>query len=182
MGWIYVGLAVLSAAALAFEVTLTRLFSVTQWYHFAFLAVSVALLGYGASGTVLSLVPRWVGLPTARRASAFAILFALSVLGAYLGLNHLPFDSYRIAWERSQLLYLMLYYLALTAPFFFSGLVTGMLLTAHAFVQMKPVGESMANRVGCTALSLSKQPVITSISAEAWMLRNRFCRWTTKAS
>ena len=132
MGWIYVGLAFLSAAALAFEVTLTRLFSVTQWYHFAFLAVSVALLGYGASGTVLSLVPRWVGLPTARRASAFAILFALSVLGAYLGLNHLPFDSYRIAWERSQLLYLLLYYLALTAPFFFSGLVTGMLLTAHA--------------------------------------------------
>ena len=131
MGWIYLGLALLSAAALAFEVTLTRLFSVTQWYHFAFLAVSVALLGYGASGTVLSLVPRWVKLPTIRRASAFAILFALSVLGAYLSLNHLPFDSYRIAWERSQLLYLLLYYLALTAPFFFSGLVTGMLLTAH---------------------------------------------------
>ena len=132
MGWIYLGLALLSAAALAFEVTLTRLFSVTQWYHFAFLAVSVALLGYGASGTALSLVPRWVKRPTARRAAAFATLFALSVLGAYLGLNHLPFDSYRIAWERSQLLYLLLYYLALTAPFFFSGLVTGMLLTAHA--------------------------------------------------
>ncbi|NIV36375.1 MAG: hypothetical protein GWN58_45115, partial [Anaerolineae bacterium] len=131
MGWIYLGVALLSAAALAFEVTLTRLFSVTQWYHFAFLAVSVALLGYGASGTALSLVPRWVKLPTARRASVFATLFALSVLGAYLGLNHLPFDSYRIAWERSQLLYLLLYYLALTAPFFFSGLVTGMLLAAH---------------------------------------------------
>ena len=132
MGWIYLGLALLSAAALAFEITLTRLFSVTQWYHFAFLAVSVALLGYGASGTALSLIPRWVRLPTERRSAAFAILFAASVLGAYLSLNHLPFDSYRIAWERSQLLYLLLYYLALTAPFFFSGLVTGMLLTAHA--------------------------------------------------
>lgn len=132
MGWIYLGLALLSAAALAFEITLTRLFSVTQWYHFAFLAVSVALLGYGASGTALSLVPRWARLPTARRASTLAGLFAASVVGAYLSLNHLPFDSYRIAWERSQLLYLLLYYLALTAPFFFSGLVTGMLLTAHA--------------------------------------------------
>ena len=132
MGRIYVGLALLSAAALAFEVTLTRLFSVTQWYHFAFLAVSVALLGYGASGTVLSLVPRWVEGPTARRASAFATLFALSVLVAYLGLNYLPFDSYRIAWEQSQLLYLLLYYLALTAPFLFCGLVTGLLLTARA--------------------------------------------------
>jgi hypothetical protein len=105
---------------------------VTQWYHFAFLAVSVALLGYGASGTALSLVPRWARLPIARRASTLAILFAASVLGAYLSLNHLPFDSYRIAWERRQLFYLLLYYLALTAPFFFSGLATGMLLTAHA--------------------------------------------------
>ena len=48
MGFTYLGLGLLSAAALAFEITLTRLFSVTQWYHFAFLAVSVALLGYDA--------------------------------------------------------------------------------------------------------------------------------------
>jgi hypothetical protein len=93
---------------MAFEITLTRLFSVTQWYHFAFLAISVALLGYGASGTALSLVPRWARPPTARRTMMLAILFALSVVGAYLSLNHLPFDSYRIAWERVQVLYLVL--------------------------------------------------------------------------
>jgi len=128
----YLGLALLSATAMAFEITLTRLFSVTQWYHFAFLAVSVALLGYGASGTALSLVPRWANPPTARRTATLSVLFAVSVVGAYLSLNHLPFDSYRIAWERVQLLYLVLYYLALTVPFFCGGLVTGLLLTAHA--------------------------------------------------
>jgi spermidine synthase len=128
----YLGLALLSATAMAFEITLTRLFSVTQWYHFAFLAVSVALLGYGASGTALSLVPRWANPPTARRTATLTVLFAVSVVGAYLSLNHLPFDSYRIAWERVQLLYLVLYYLALTVPFFCAGLVTGLLLTAHA--------------------------------------------------
>jgi hypothetical protein len=127
----YLGLALLSAATLAFEISLTRLFSVTQWYHFAFLAVSVALLGYGASGTALSLVTRWAKPPTARRASLLAILFAISVVGAYLSLNYLPFDSYRIAWERIQVLYLVLYYLALTVPFFCAGLVTGMLLAAY---------------------------------------------------
>ena len=131
MAAIYIALALLSAAALAFEITLTRLFSVTQWYHFAFLAVSVALLGYGASGTMLSLVPRWARPPAARRASSLSILFASCVLFAYLSLNHLPFDSYRIAWERIQLLYLALYYLALSLPFFCAGLVTGLLLAAH---------------------------------------------------
>jgi spermidine synthase len=128
----YLGLALLSAAALAFEITLTRLFSVTEWYHFAFLAVSVALLGYGASGTALSLVPRWGRPPTARRTSALAALFAAGMILATLSLNHLPFDSYRIAWERVQVLYLVLYYLSLTVPFFCAGLVTGLLLTAYA--------------------------------------------------
>jgi hypothetical protein len=132
MGVTYLGLALLSAAALAFEITLTRLFSVTQWYHFAFLAISVALLGYGASGTALSLVPRWARTPTERRASGLSALFAAGVIGAYLSMNHLPFDSYRIAWERSQVLYLVLYYLSLTVPFFCAGLVVGLLLTAHA--------------------------------------------------
>jgi hypothetical protein len=127
----YLGLALLSAATLAFEITLTRLFSVTQWYHFAFLAVSVALLGYGASGTVLSLVPRWTRKPTAHRACASSVLVAASVIAAYLSLNYLPFDSYRIAWERIQILYLVGYYLALTVPFFCAGLVTGMLLAAY---------------------------------------------------
>ena len=131
MGPTYLGLALLSAAALAFEITLTRLFSVTQWYHFAFLAVSVALLGYGASGTALSLAPRWATPPAGRRAAALSVLFSLSVAGAYLSLNHLPFDSYRIAWEQNQIVYLVVYYLALTAPFFCAGLVTGLLLTAH---------------------------------------------------
>ncbi len=131
MGATYLGLALLSAATLAFEISLTRLFSVTQWYHFAFLAVSVALLGYGASGTALSLVPRWANPPTAHRTSLLAILFAASVVGAYLTLNFLPFDSYRIAWERIQVLYLVLYYLALTVPFFCAGLVTGLLLAAY---------------------------------------------------
>jgi hypothetical protein len=131
MGLTYLGLGLLSAAALAFEITLTRLFSVTQWYHFAFLAVSVALLGYGASGTTLSLVPRWAKPPTARRASMLSLLFAACVIGAYLSLNHLPFDSYRIAWERIQIFYLVVYYLALTLPFFCAGLVTGLLLAAY---------------------------------------------------
>ncbi len=131
MGRTYFAVGLLSAAALAFEITLTRLFSITQWYHFAFLAVSVALLGYGASGTALSLVPGWASPPTASRASTLAVLFSAAVIGAYLSLNYLPFDSYRIAWERIQILYLVLYYLALAVPFFCAGLVTGLLLAAH---------------------------------------------------
>src|SRR5438132_11719158 len=47
--------ALMSAGALAYEVLLTRLFSIVQWHHFAYMAISIALLGYGASGSFLAL-------------------------------------------------------------------------------------------------------------------------------
>ena len=53
--------AALAAATLLLESTLTRLLAVAQFYHFAFLVVSLALLGFGASGTLLSLAPRLRG-------------------------------------------------------------------------------------------------------------------------
>jgi hypothetical protein len=170
MGFAYVGLVLLSAAALAFEITLTRLFSVTQWYHFAFLAVSVALLGFGASGTVLSLMPRWNRPPVTGRASIGSAAFAASVVGAYLCLDYLPFDSYRIAWERIQLLYLILYYLALTVPFFCAGLVTGSLLSAHAeratqLYASNLIGSALGGLVPVLFLHLVGEGTILVISA-----------------
>lgn len=170
MGFAYVGLVLLSAAALAFEITLTRLFSVTQWYHFAFLAVSVALLGFGASGTVLSLLPRWTRPPLAGRASTGSVLFALSVVAAYLCLNYLPFDSYRIAWERVQVLYLLLYYLALTVPFFCAGLVIGSLLSGHAeratqLYASNLIGSALGGLVPVLSLPLTGEGTILVISA-----------------
>ena len=41
------------AAALGYEILLTRLFSVIQWHHFAYMMISVAMLGYGAAGTLV---------------------------------------------------------------------------------------------------------------------------------
>ena len=48
--------AMVSAAALGFEVLLVRLFAIVHWHHFAFMVISLALLGYGASGTALFLL------------------------------------------------------------------------------------------------------------------------------
>lgn len=166
----YVGLALLSGAALAFEIMLTRLFSVTQWYHFAFLAVSVALLGYGASGTALALTPRWTEPPTTRRASLLASLFAAGVIAGSLSINHLPFDSYRIVWERIQTLYLALYYLTLAVPFFCVGLVTGLLLAAHAdhaprLYGANLLGSSLGGLVPIVLLPLLGEGTILVIAA-----------------
>lgn len=117
-----------SAGVLAFEIVLTRVFSVAQFYHFAFLTVSLALLGFGASGSALAAFPR-LGRGGPRRWAVLAFAQGVSTMGAYALINRIPFDSFAIAWDRRQIGYLIAYYLALAVPFFFGGTVIGALLS-----------------------------------------------------
>ncbi len=75
------GVALASAATIGLELTLTRIFSVTLYYHFAFMVISVAMLGLSVAGVVLYLLPR---LFDERRAPVLAAgfmgLFALMAL------------------------------------------------------------------------------------------------------
>lgn len=124
------GLFLLSAAALTFEINLTRLFSVAQFYHFAFMIVSLALLGYGVSGTALALAPALrAGQPRATL-GWLALAMSLSSLGAYALTNWLPFDSFSLVWDGRQFWILAAHYAALSSPFFFCGLAVGCLLSA----------------------------------------------------
>jgi spermidine synthase len=131
-----------SAAALIFEIALTRIFAVTQFYHFAFMAVSLALLGYGASGSILAVFP---ALAQPRRWVIFACAQSLATLGAYLLANALPFDSYSIAWDGRQVVYLALSYFALIAPFFCAGLVMGAVLSRSVIASPAGAKQSPAS-------------------------------------
>jgi hypothetical protein len=116
-----IAVALLSAGALAYEVLLMRLFSIVQWHHFAYMVISLALLGYGVSGTFLSLTQRWL---VARFKSAFCInlaLFGLSSVGCYLLAQHVPFNPETVLWDVQQPQRLLLMYLLLAAPFFFAA-------------------------------------------------------------
>ncbi len=119
------GVAAVAAAALLLETTLTRLLAVAQFYHFAFLVVSLALLGFGASGTLLTLAPRLHVVPVARLLAWSGAGFAVCVAVAYAVVNITPFDSYSLAWDRRQIAFFVLYFLALTLPFLCSGLGIG---------------------------------------------------------
>jgi hypothetical protein len=118
-----VGVGLTSLATLMLQVSLTRIFSVSLWHHFAFMVVSTSFLGYGASGTFLMIAPKGRGFhlgPTVAKAA-----FALSVvtLMSYWGSNMIPFDPARLVWDRYQWFYLLAYYGLLATPFFFSGLI-----------------------------------------------------------
>src|SRR5258708_27171667 len=72
-------IALSSFSALLLELALTRLFSVVLFYHFAFLAISIALLGLGAGGVFSHLWKEWLGKFSSPEVSAASS--ALSGLG-----------------------------------------------------------------------------------------------------
>ena len=138
-----------SAAALIFEIALTRIFAVTQFYHFAFMAVSLALLGFGASGSALAVFPA-LGRGGARRWARLAFAQSLATLGAYALANALPFDSFSIAWDTRQVVYLAISYLALAEPFFCCGTVVGALLADRSIPSHRVYAANLAGSgVGC---------------------------------
>lgn len=126
-----VSLFLLSFTTLIFEINLSRLFSVTQFYHFAFMIVSLALLGFGASGTFLTIFPRLGRRNPARTLGFLSLGAALTMLGSYILTNKVPFDSFSIAWDPRQVAIFALHYAALSLPFFFSGMAVGLLLEGH---------------------------------------------------
>jgi hypothetical protein len=128
---VWLSLFLLSSATLAFEINLTRLFSVAQFYHFAFMIVSIALLGYGASGTVLAIFPALQRRQPAQSLVWLALGAGVSILIAFLLMNWLPFDSYTLIFDKRQVFILILHYITLASPFFFSGMALGILLTNY---------------------------------------------------
>ncbi|NOR52294.1 MAG: SAM-dependent methyltransferase [Gammaproteobacteria bacterium] len=124
-------IAILSMTALAYEVLLMRLFSIIQWHHFAYMIISLALLGYGASGAFLTifrekLLPRYV--PFYLGSIAF---FGITALGSYLGSQHIQFNAEEILWAPEHAFRLMVIYLLLVLPFFFAANAIGLSLIRY---------------------------------------------------
>ncbi len=122
-------LAMASATALAYEILLTRLFAIIHWHHFAYMIISLALLGYGLSGTVLALV----GEPLLRRydrSYPFCLgLFALTLPACFLLAQSVNLHPEAMLWQPALYWRLPLVYLVLAVPFFFIALAVAILLT-----------------------------------------------------
>ncbi len=114
-------LALISAATLAYEILLMRLFSIIQWHHFAYMIISVALLGYGVSGALLTLVREGVRRRFALAFVLNGLLFAVSSIACYLLAQQVGFNALELAWDQRQWGRLGAVYAALLLPFLFSA-------------------------------------------------------------
>ncbi len=124
------GLALTSFSALLLELSLTRLFSVVLFYHFAFLAISIALLGLGAGGVFAYLLKTKLGAVDTRwLAARLCMANSVVVLAVLEIVLHVP-----VALEVSgaNFLHLTVLYLAAAVPFFLTGLLFSVVFAREA--------------------------------------------------
>ncbi len=122
MHWnnVYLGVALTTLATLVLELSLTRIFSVVFYYHFAFLAISIALFGLGAGGVFSYVVagrprPTWAKLGTLAFLNAIAIVVALTFVMTRTG--------------QPGNVTLALVYFASATPFFIAGTIISLAIS-----------------------------------------------------
>ena len=122
---LFAGVFLASLSGLVLEIALTRIFSAAIWYHFAFVAVSVALIGLGASGLAVhyrlkKIKENWAGNLTI--ASSIGISFVL------------PLSLFVMHILASDITYLPLFMLLFSVPFFFVGIIISAAFSAFGHV------------------------------------------------
>jgi hypothetical protein len=117
---------ILAGASIAYEILLTRLFSILLWHHFAHMIISVALLGIGASGTALAFLRDALASRFTLAFTACATLFAVSAVGGFALAQRVPFNPLEVIWDLEQQLHLARIYLLLALPFFAVGVAIGL--------------------------------------------------------
>ena len=157
---ILTGIGAVSAALLMTELALTRIFSVTMYYHFAFLAISIALFGLSASGVLVYILRhRLARLPTTELLTRGALVHAVATLSSLaclvrirVGLNYSP---------RNLALMIAIYVLA-ALPF-----LTGGTVVSAAFARLTPRITVLyaADLIGAAAGCLVLIPLLNQLGA-----------------
>ncbi len=128
----FLAVALLSAGVLGYEILLARLLAIVHWHHFAYMIIAVALLGFGAAGSLVAVFQR----PLLER---FRWTFGGAALGfgagaplAFALAQSLPFNALEIAWDPAQPAWLFALYLVLSLPFLSAALALALAFRAHA--------------------------------------------------
>ena len=130
---IYFTVFLVSSSVLMFEVSLTRVFSIRLWYHFAFVVISIAMLGIGSAGTVLAVRSRdTFRINQESNIAVYSLLTGMSIIICYIVSNYVPFDPVKFSWEKIQFFYLALFCIVLSIPFFFSGILIATAFLLHS--------------------------------------------------
>lgn len=106
------------SVGIAYEIALIRVLSIAQWHHFAYMIISVAMLGFAASGTAVAVVRDRIAGAERPLLAAGALGLSISLTACFALAQRVPFETFRLVSEPGQLGHLFTLYLVLALPFF----------------------------------------------------------------
>src|ERR1035441_395708 len=141
----------MSFSALLLELGLTRLFSVVLFYHFAFLAISIALLGLGAGAVFSHLRREWLERWSVGQLGAWLCAANAVVIVAVLEIVLHSQVSLHLDWSNFR--HLSVLYLASAVPFFITGLLFSLVFARHpARITQLYGADLLGGSLACLAL------------------------------
>jgi SAM-dependent methyltransferase len=141
---------VVTLATLMHEILLTRIFSVTMWYHFAFMAISIAMLGMTVGAIVVFLRPSADAADVPRRLVWWGFAYAISLVVGFLIYLQIPFTGDA---STKSLVLLTLSYTIIAIPFTCSGVMVALVLsTWRKHAGGLYAADLMGAALGCIAL------------------------------
>src|ERR1700760_4347389 len=159
-----------SLSRLLLELALTRLFSVVLFYHFAFFAISVALLGLGSGGVFAHIRKEWLKRFDMRSLGArLCLLNSIFILGSVEVVLHTPVS---LEVNGANFGKLTIIYLAAAVPFFLTGLLFSVLFARSSEKISQLYGADLA---GGASACLLVVPLLNFIGApNALLLASAF--------
>jgi len=157
---VIVAVALVSFASLLLELALTRLFSVVLFYHFAFFAISVALLGLGSGGVFAHIRREWLERFTMSTLGfRLCLLNSIFILASVEVVLHTPVSLEVTGGNFGRL---TIIYLAAAVPFFLTGLLFSVLFARFTGAISQLYGADLA---GGAAACLAVVPLLNLIGA-----------------
>jgi hypothetical protein len=144
-------IAAVSSALLMTELALTRIFSVTMYYHFAFLAISIALFGLSASGVLVYVLrQRLLPFETRQLLTAVTVLHGIVTLIALAGLVRIRVG---LNYSPDNLMRMLAIYALAALPFFSGGSMLALAFTRMATrINVLYAADLLGAAAGCLVL------------------------------
>ncbi|MCA9521802.1 MAG: hypothetical protein KC609_12545 [Myxococcales bacterium] len=128
----FLGIALVAMGVISYEIILMRLFSIESYAAFGYMIISIALMGFGVSGTLITLFQTFFrrNLDWMLYISSLLVLPAVAL--AWRISLAIPFVPPNIIQDTRQVTYVAYYYLTLFVPFFFASFFIGLILVGYA--------------------------------------------------
>jgi predicted membrane-bound spermidine synthase len=150
------GVFLIALSGLMFEIGLTRIFSATIWYHFAFVAISVALLGWGLGGFTVHVLKRRLR-PSLDKAALLSLAYAAAIPLSLWLIVRTPFRPERLSF----------YFGVALVPFLLAGAALAMVFTVRRQVASQLY---FADLVGASTGALAITLLLSWLGAETAIL------------